>query len=199
MLHLLRISAVILLAVATFADAAPNAVGSYELQGIREMAGSLVLKPNHRYRASFSYGAADWTEQGVWKGSSNSVVLERGRFGRNNSGQIELLLSPGMRLVYREGRLASVDPDRKLVFIDPSRTPSRRGTTGEAGAGRMRVNGTVVKLDANDLVVKVANECITFDVSRLSAKMRGSLRGKQGKVVDLELPYSAIVSGGSCF
>ncbi len=188
-----------ILLVATTAIAADNTdvAGTYELQGVMEMAGMLALKPDHTYEAGFSYGAADWVEEGVWREEGSEIVLSRARFKVKNTPKIQLMLISGTHFTYKDGRLVATDPARKLVFIDPNRTPSPRNKTGEAGEGRMRVRGHIVKLGDRELVVKT-EDCMFFDVTRLSPSVLKAVKGRLGKSIDVEIPYSAIVAGGSC-
>lgn len=173
-----------------------NAIaGSYELQGVMEMAGGLMLKPEGKYMAGFSYGAADWVEEGDWKLEGDQIVLSGGRFKQRNYDKLPLFLPSGSRFKYHDGKLTLVDPERKLVFLDPNKTPP--GKSKEAGEGRMRVKGKVVSLDAGSLVVNTG-ECLSFDPSQLSDKLLQSLKGKVGKAVDVEIPYSAMLGSSSC-
>ncbi len=178
-----------------FALDAQEVIGNYELQGVMEMAGGLSLKAAGKYLAGFSYGAADWLEEGTWKLQGNEVVLSGGRFKERNYDKLPLFLPPGTRLKYQAGKLSSSDPQRKLTFLNPDKTPSGKGQ--EAGEGRMRVKGKVVKLDSETLVVDIG-ECLAFDASRLSDKVLQAVKGKVGKSVDVEIPYSAMLGSGSC-
>lgn len=180
---------------AVVASAISDLVGSYELQGMMEMAGGLMLKADGKYLAGFSYGAADWTEEGFWKPEGAGIVLSGGRFKQRNTDKLPLFLPTGSRFEYRDGKLSLVDPERKLVFLDPNKTPSGKGK--EAGEGRMRVKGKVVSLDAESLVLK-AEECFTFDAGRLSDKVLQTAKAKIGKTIDVEIPYSAMLSASSC-
>ncbi len=95
----------------------PAAVpGAYELRGAMEMAGGLMLHPNHKYVAEFSYGAADWVEEGLWKIEGEEVVLSGARFKAKNYDKIPFFLPPGTRLKYQKGDLSSSDPERKFRF-----------------------------------------------------------------------------------
>jgi len=192
------ISAIISATSTVLAADTTDVAGTYELQGVMEMAGVLALKPDHTYEAGFSYGAADWREEGAWQREGDDIVLSRARFKTKNMAAIQLMLVSGTRFNYKDGRLAATDPARKLVFIDPHRTPSPRNKTGEAGEGRMIVHGLVVQLDEKNLVVKTADDCIYFEVTRLSPAVHKAVKGKLGKSIDVEIPYSAIIAGGSC-
>ena len=178
-----------------FAVESGAVTGSYELQGVREMAGGLMLKEAGKYLAGFSYGAADWVEEGSWKLEGDEVVLSGGRFKQKNYDKLPLFLPAGTRLKYHDGKLSGSDPERKLVFIDPNKTPPGKGEG--AGEGRMRVKGKVIKLDAESLVVQV-DECLTFDAARLSRSLLRSIQGKVGKSIDVEIPYSAMLSASTC-
>ena len=169
-------------------------VGNYELTGVMEMAGLLTLKPDQKYAAGFTYGAADWVEEGSWKPEGDGVVLSGSRFKAKNA-DLRLFLPSGTRFVYKDGRLTATGPGGQVVFIDPNKTPSHRKKTGEAGEGRMIVRGKVVKLDSEVMVVKM-KECLTFSVPGLSPDVLKI--AKPGKTIDVEIPYSAIISGESC-
>lgn len=198
MKRLLQLAATLALIFAgpgAFGLDAQEVPGNYELQGVMEMAGGLSLKAGGKYLAGFSYGAADWVEEGSWKLEGNEVILSGGRFKQRNYDKLPLFLPPGTRLKYQDGKLSGVDPQRKLVFLDPNKTPSAKGQ--EAGEGRMRVKGKVVQLDARSLVINTG-ECMTFDPGLLSDKVLQAVRGKVGKAVDVEIPYSAMVSSGGC-
>ncbi|HKX11987.1 MAG TPA: hypothetical protein VJP40_02450, partial [bacterium] len=132
---------------------------------------------------------------GTWKLENSEVVLSGGRFKQKNYDKLPLFLPSGIRLKYQDGKLTGGDPQRKLVFVDPNKTPSGKGQ--EAGEGRMRVKGKVVKLDAQSLVINTG-ECLTFDAGLLTDKVLQAVKGKVGKPVDVEIPYSAMLSGGSC-
>jgi len=170
-------------------------VGNYELQGVMEMAGGLTLRPDQKYSAGFSYGAADWVEVGTWKPEGDGVVLSGSRFKARNTKEIPLFLPSGTRFTYKDGRLTATGPGGKVVFIDPNKTPSHRKKTGEAGEGRMIVRGKVVKLDSEVLIVKM-KECLAFSVARLSPDVLSV--AKQGKTIDVEIPFSAMIGGESC-
>jgi hypothetical protein len=197
LLHIMIVVAALLITATALAVDTTDAVGTYELQGVMEMAGGLALKPDHTYEAGFSYGAADWMEEGVWREEGGDIVLSRARFKTKNMVVIQLMLTSGTRFTYKDGRLVATDPARKLVFIDPNRTPSPRNKTGEAGEGRMRVRGKVLKLDDRELVVKT-EDCMFFDVNRLSPSVLKAVQGRLGKSIDVEIPYSAIIAGGGC-
>lgn len=171
-------------------------VGNYELTGVMEMAGGLTLKQDQTYSAEFSYGAADWIEEGNWKPEGDGVTLSGSRFKARNTIEIPLFLPSGTRFVYKDGRLTATGPGGKVVFVDPNKTPSQRKKTGEAGEGRMIVKGRVVKLEAEALMVKMTKECISFSVPALSQDVLNA--AKPGKTIDVEIPYSAIISSESC-
>ena len=172
--------------------------GNYELQGVMEMAGGLMLKENSTYMAGFSYGAADWQEEGTWKLEGDEVVLERGHLKAKNKMIPSPLLAPGMRFKYKDAKLTGTDPSRKLVFINPDKTPSPKTKTADsAGEGRMRVRGKVIKLDSDVLIVKTS-ECIQFDARTLSDSVLKTAKAKIGQTIDVEIPYSSIIGGGSC-
>ena len=180
-----------------FARKSADIAGTYELQGVMEMAGYIRLKPDHTYIAEFSYGAADWIEVGVWKEEDGDIVISSASFKIKNSPDIQLIIPSGTRFKREDGRLVTGDSSHKLVFVDPNKTPSRREKAGEAGEGRMLVRGTVIKLDSRELVVK-SDDCIFFDVTSLSPEVIKKVKGKQGKFIEAEIPYSAITAGGSC-
>ncbi len=172
--------------------------GQYELVGVMEMAGGLNLMEKRQYVAGFSYGAADWQEEGTWKIEGEEVVLEGARLKVNNSLIPSPFVPSGTRFRYHEGKLTGTDPSRKLNFLNPNKTPSpKRKTADSAGEGRMRVRGTVVQLDAEVLVVKM-EECIQFDVKGLSDSVLKTAKQRLGKNIDVEIPYSSILAGGSC-
>jgi hypothetical protein len=170
--------------------------GNYELQGVHEMAGGLMLKENKTYEAGFSYGAADWEESGTWKLEGDEVVLQGGHLKRPVKYIPSPLLAPGMRFSYKDGKLSGTDPQRPLAFIDPNKTPSpKHKTKDSAGEGRMRVQGKVIQRDNEVLIVKT-NECMQFDVRSLSEAVLKV--AKVGQTIDVEIPYSSIIGGGSC-
>jgi hypothetical protein len=177
------------------ASEAKDLVGDYELVGVMEMAGMLSLKADHRYAAAFSYGAADWVEVGTWAIEGDGVVLSGARFKTRNTRDLPLFLPNGTRLAASDGKLTAPGPGGSVSFVDPNKTPSHRKETGKAGEGRMLVRGRVVSLDAETLVVKT-DECMQFAVSRLSPEILKAAR--VGKKIDAEIPYSAIIGGGSC-
>ena len=183
-------------AVRALALESGTVIGNYELQGVMEMAGGLSLKPGGKYLAGFSYGAADWVEEGTWKVEGEEVVLSGGRFKQRNYGKMPLFLPPGTRFKFQAGKLSASDPERNIVFLDPNKTPAGKGK--EAGEGRMRVKGRVVRLDPEYLMVDVDGECMQFDSSSLSEAVLRKVQGKVGKSIDVEIPYSAIRSSGSC-
>lgn len=170
-------------------------VGNYELTGVMETAGMLRLMADQKYAAGFSYGAADWVEEGTWKIEGDEVVLQGGRFKVKNYKDLSLVLPAGTRFKYKDGKLTASDPKRKLVFLDPNKTPTPPGE--ESGEGRMRVKGKVVKIDNETLIIQ-SGECMTFDVHGLSEKVIKTAKEKQGKAIDVEIPYSAILSSGGC-
>jgi hypothetical protein len=165
-------------------------LGKYELQGVMETAGMLILGADQKYSAGFSYGAADWVEEGSWKIEGNEVVLSGGKFKAKNYDKIPLFLPAGIRFKYQDGKLTMVDAQRKVVFLDPNKSSSPEG--------RMRVRGKVTKLDAEYLVVDVDGECMTFNVRGLSEAALKKVKQSQGKAIDVEIPYSAIMSSGGC-
>jgi hypothetical protein len=249
-------------------------VGNYELQGVMEVAGMLMLKADQKYAAGFSYGAADWIEEGTWKLEGDEVLLQGGRFKEKNYKDLSLVLPSGTRMKVQDGKLTVNEPDHKLVFVNPNKTPaapekgtaqclplkdpSLKLTEGSllsveknqvvindvlmhqdvtvrrswadkniptllnppqlyktvqkeipkadvicikpvvSGEGRMRVRGRVVKLDHETLVVEMG-ECLNFEVSGLSDAVLKTAKTKQGQAIDVEIPYSAIMSSGTCF
>ena len=180
-----------------FALDVKGAAGNYELHGVMEMAGMLMLKADQKYAAGFSYGAADWTEEGSWKIEGDEVVLEGARFKVKNKLIPSPFLPSGTRFKYKDGKLTGTDPSRKLVFLDPNKTPSpSKKSSDSAGEGRMRVKGTVVKRDADYLIVNTGKECIQFDMHSLSESVLKVAQA--GKSIDVEIPYSSIIGGGSC-
>jgi hypothetical protein len=174
---------------------AKDLVGDYELQGVMEMAGGLTLKPDQKYAAGFSYGAADWIEEGSWRPEGDGVVLSGSHFKIKNAANLPLFLPSGTHFAYQDGRLTASGPGGKVTFINPNKTPSHRKETGQAGEGRMLVHGKVLKLDSEEMVVKV-KECMMFSVPQLSPEVLKA--AKVGQVLDAEIPYSAIIGGGSC-
>ncbi|HSA59766.1 MAG TPA: hypothetical protein VLJ37_08790 [bacterium] len=194
----LAFSIVVLLAGLTplLAWEVKDLTGRYELTGVMEMAGGLAIKADGTYTAGFSYGAADWIEEGSWKPEGDGLVLSGSRFKARNTKEIPLFLPSGTRFVYKDGRLTATGPGGKVTFVDPNKTPSRRNKTGEAGEGRMIVKGKVVRLDSESLVVQQGRECIVFDAARLSPDILKS--AKQGSKIDAEIPYSSIIGGESC-
>jgi hypothetical protein len=175
---------------------AKDLVGNYELTGVMEMAGGISLKPDQTYTAGFSYGAADWIEEGSWKSEGDGVVLSESRFKARNTKEISLFLPSGTRFLYKDGRMTATGPGGKITFVDPNKTPSQRKKTGEAGEGRLLVKGKVVRLDKESLVVQQGRECIVFDAARLSPEILTS--AKVGAKIDTEIPYSSIIGGESC-
>ena len=168
----------------------PSFAGRYELQGVMETAGLLVLEANHQYQATFSYGAADWEEAGTWKSEGGQAILLGGHFKTKNHSEIPLLLSDGIKFQYSDGKLSSMDGKQKLVFLDPNKSHSSEG--------KMHVQGKVTQWDSKVLMVNTGKECITFDATGFSETLQKQMKGKVGKTIDVEIPYSAIVSGGSC-
>lgn len=167
--------------------------GNYELSGVMEMAGQLKLLPQNKYVATFSYGAADWSEIGIWKPEGNGLTLLNGQFKNRNTSDLSLFLPSGLHFEYKDGKLIAHHPAGKISFIDPTKTPSKSGQPGE---GRMRVQGTVMKLTNEELVIKIKNECVSFNAQSIDPKALKNF--KVGKKVDTEIPFSAILSGGSC-
>jgi len=90
--------------------------GAYELRGVMETAGELMLHPDQKYVAEFAYGAADWVEEGTWKIDGEEVVLSGAHFKMKNYDKIPFFLPPGTRLKYQKGDLVSGDPLRKFRF-----------------------------------------------------------------------------------
>ncbi|MBL7684549.1 MAG: hypothetical protein JNK65_00735 [Deltaproteobacteria bacterium] len=160
------------------------------------MAGGISLKSNKKYLAGFSYGAADWQEEGVWRLEGEELVLEKGHLKVQNNVIPSPFLPAGTRFQVKMGKLIGTDPTFKIVFIDPNKTPSSHEKE-TAGEGRMRVKGKVVQLNAEVLIVKM-EECIQFDVRSLSKDLLQQLKNKVGKSIDVEIPYSSILGGGSC-
>ena len=103
---------------AAWALRAKGLVGAYELQGVRETAGFLMLHPDQKYLAEFSYGAADWQEEGAWKLEGDEVVFSGARFKVKNYDKIPFFLPEGLRLKVRKGDLTSQDPKRSFTFIN---------------------------------------------------------------------------------
>lgn len=171
-----------------------DVAGNYELQGVMEMAGGLSLRPDLKYAAGFSYGAADWIEEGSWKLDGNAVVLSGSHFKQKNMN-LPLFLPSGTRFAYQDGKLTASGPGGKVTFVNPNKTPSHRKTTGQPGEGRMAVHGKVLKIDDEVMVVKT-KECIDFSVPQLSPDVLKV--AKKGAVIDVEIPYSAIIGGESC-
>ena len=169
-------------------------VGNYELWQMREMAGVLQLKSGQKYAAEFSYGAADWVEGGTWQIEGDEVVLQGGKVKQTNFKDLKPLLFPGIRFKYSQGKLAGTDPNRPIVFIDANKTPAGGK---EAGEGRMKVKGKVLSIDEQTLVVKM-EECLTFNVNQLSDQVIQTAKKSVGKIINVEIPFSAIISGGSC-
>lgn len=194
-------SAVFFIFILTFtpplwAVSASEIAGTYELSGVMEMAGGLKLMSNQKYEAQFSYGAADWAEGGTWKlDKDNSVVLSDSKFIAKNTANLSLFLPSGTRFTYTQGKLTATGPNGShLTFINPNKTPS---TQSEPGEGRMRVKGTVVKMDSEILQVKIKErECVDFDVNKVSPDILD--KAKKSKHIDVEIPYSSIIGGESC-
>ncbi|MFO1519089.1 MAG: hypothetical protein U1F57_05435 [bacterium] len=177
---------------------AKEVTGNYELTGVMEMAGGLSLKPGQKYVAGFSYGAADWREAGSWKLEGDEVVLTGSHFLEKNMKLPSLFLEEGTRLRYQQGKLVNTDPQRKMVFLNPNKTPSPKGKgPNAAGEGRMRVKGKVIKIDSDVLIVKT-DECMQFDARTLSDSILKTAKSNVGKNIDVEIPYSSIIGGGSC-
>jgi hypothetical protein len=175
-----------------WAASASEITGTYELTGVMEMAGALRIMPDQKYMAQFSYGAADWIEEGNWKwADSHSIVLSNARFKLRNTNDISLLLPSGTRFIYAQGKLTAYGPGGHIIFINPNKTPSGHHAPGE---GRMRVRGTVVTINSEILEVKT-KECIDFDVNGLSEEVIRT--AKKSKQIDVEIPYSAIISSSS--
>jgi len=181
--------------VDTLAEGPDRLAGKYELTGVMEMAGMLVLAAGGKYQAGFSYGAADWVEEGTWKADGDGVILLGSHFKAQNV-KLPLFLPANTHLSYKDGKLTAVGPGGKIAFVDPNKTPSNRKKTGEAGEGRMLVQGKVVKIDADVMMVKVKDECIDFAVNALSAEVLAV--AKKGATIDAEIPYSAIIGGEGC-
>ena len=180
------------------AASASEIAGIYELSGVMEMAGAIKLSPNQKYEARFSYGSADWIEEGDWKlVGNNSVVLSGAHFKAKNTNDLPLFLTSGMQFTYTQGKLTSDDQSRHVTFINPNKTPSSKNAAGETkpGEGRMHVKGEIVKLDSDILEVKM-KECIDFDVHSLSPEVLQA--AKKSKSIDVEIPYSAIIGGETC-
>lgn len=169
--------------------------GTYELTGVMEMAGAIRLMPDQRYEAQFSYGAADWIEEGSWKlVGDNSVVLSGAKFKARNTMNLPLFLPNGTRFIYKQGKLTAYGANGgHVTFINPNKTPSTASAPGE---GRMRVSGAVIKIDSETLEVKTAKECMYFNVNQLSSQVIQA--AKKSRHIDVEIPYSAIVAGGGC-
>ena len=188
--------ALALIASPVLAHEAKDLAGQYELTGMMEMAGLLALRADQKYQAGFSYGAADWVEEGTWKPEGDGVVLSGSHFKIKN-GEFPLLLPAGTHFSYKDGRMTATDPaGGKISFVDPNKTPSNRKKTGEAGEGRMLVKGKVVKIDGVTMVVKIKGECVDFLVAALAPEVRKA--AKKGATLDTEIPYSAIIGGESC-
>ncbi len=180
----------LLLTVCCLAD---DISGTYELTGVMEMAGAITFMPNHAYQAQFSYGAADWIEAGNWRLEKNTVVLSNSHFKIKNTQHLSLLLPSGTRFTLGQGKIIAYGPNGHITFINPYKTPS---TSSGPGEGRMRVQGTVIKMDSDTLEVKTTKECMYFSVNQLSpAIVRAAT---QSKHIDVEIPYSAIIAGGGC-
>ncbi|QXQ06313.1 hypothetical protein KX816_19460 [Sphingosinicellaceae bacterium] len=69
------IGTLIALAVAAAQPAAPGVVGTYELQGQREVGSGLKLMPGGRFEWFLSYGALDEHATGSWRQSGRTVFL----------------------------------------------------------------------------------------------------------------------------
>ena len=54
---------------------AADPTGTYELQGVREMASALELAKGGTFRYALAYGAADYSAEGTWKLDGDAVVL----------------------------------------------------------------------------------------------------------------------------
>ncbi len=92
------------------------------------------------------------------------------------------LLQPP-KLYQRVGRLEV--PIAEVICVKPV-------TSGE---GRMRVRGRIVQLDSESFLVEMG-ECFTFSTAGLSESALQSVKNK--KEVDVEIPYSAMLSSGGC-
>lgn len=66
-----------------------------------------------------------------------------------------------------------------------------------SGEGRMRVRGRVLKIDSESLVVEMG-ECFDFDVNGLPNSVIRAATENKGKAIDIEIPYSAMISSGGC-
>ena len=248
-------------------------IGNYELQGVMEVAGVLQLNNDQKYLAQFIYGAAEWIEEGRWKIEGDEVVLKESRIQKQNMPIPSPFLRAGTKFKYEDGKLTASESDRKIVFLDPNKTPSI-GQMGEpqcrpykepslmlgegsllsvgetevvisdlmlhldfvvkrawadknipallsppklyklvqkeipgsdiicarpiiSGEGRMRVRGRVVKIDSESLVVEMG-ECFEFAAGSLPESVRKAAREKKGESIDVEIPYSAMISSGGC-
>lgn len=90
--------------------------GDYELQNVPEMAGMLALKADGKYLAGFSYGAADWVEEGSWKLEGKAIVFSGSRVKQTNYDKLPLFLPAGSRFEYSKGKLRLLDSERRVVF-----------------------------------------------------------------------------------
>ena len=61
----------------------------------------------------------------------------------------------------------------------------------------MRVRGRVLKIDSESLVVEMG-ECFDFDVNGLPKSVIRAATENKGKAIDIEIPYSAMISSGGC-
>ena len=248
-------------------------VGTYELNGVMEVAGMLQLNEDQKYLAQFIYGSADWTEAGLWKIEGDEVVLAESRILRQNMDIPSPVLPTGIRFTYGDGKLTAFLSGEKIIFMDPTKTPSvPQGNSFEckpytgsslmieegsllsvgetevivseimmrkdfivkrawaeknipellsppqlykrvkkeisasdiiclrpiiSGEGRMRVRGLVVKIDSELLVVEMGY-CFDFNVNRLPKPVLKAAREKKGQSIDVEIPYSAMISSGGC-
>lgn len=177
-------------AASAFALERNEVLGSYELQGVMEMAGRLVLKSDQTYVAGFSYGAADWMEEGSWRIEGTTVVLSGGKFRAKNYEEISLLLPSGSKLAFQDGKLALTVMGRQWIFLDPNKSKSSEG--------KMRIKGKVAKVESDQMVLDVKGECMTFFIPDLPEKIVKNAERSVGKSIELEVPYSAIRAAGSC-
>ena len=82
-----------------------NPVGTYQLQGVREMVSAIQLRADGTYKFLLIYGSADETDVGTWEKRGQQIVLSS--TAPSTDPQFELVRSsqashPGARVVFQE-------------------------------------------------------------------------------------------------
>jgi hypothetical protein len=82
-----------------------NPVGTYQLQGVREMVSAIQLRADGIYKFVLIYGSADETDVGTWEKRGQQIVLNS--TAPSTDPQFELVRSsqashPGARVVFQE-------------------------------------------------------------------------------------------------